>query len=190
MDKWKTLDSNYLFQTPFGHLRKDTCELPDGKVIDDYYVHEYSDWVNAVVLTKENKLVLVEQYRHAGEDFYLEIPAGKTEKDESAEEGILREVREETGFISKHRPVKLGDFMVNPATQNNRIKTYLILDAYREYEQDLDETEEVKVVLLDFEKMGSLIGGCEINTQLFTAHAYFMAKVYLLEHSGGSFTYK
>ncbi len=183
MDKWKTLNSDYLYRTPFGNLRKDTCKLPDGKVIDDYYVNEYSDWVNAVVLTKENKLVLVEQYRHAGEDFFLEIPAGKTENHESDEEGILREVREETGFISKHQPVQLGDLMVNPAAQNNRIKTYLILNAYREYEQDLDETEEVNVVLLDFEEMGSLIRGCEINTQLFTAHAYFMAKVYLLENS-------
>jgi ADP-ribose pyrophosphatase len=42
----------------------------------------------------------VEQYRYAGDDMYLEIPAGKIEENESYEEGILREVKEETGFTS------------------------------------------------------------------------------------------
>ena len=71
MDKWKTLSSEYLHKSPFGNIRKDSCELPNGMVIDDYFVNEYSDWVNAVVITKENKIVLVEQYRYAGDGIYF-----------------------------------------------------------------------------------------------------------------------
>ncbi|MFB4166944.1 NUDIX hydrolase [Virgibacillus sp. JSM 102003] len=179
MRKWKTLDSAYLFKSPFGNLRKDKCELPNGIVIDDYYVNEYADWVNAIVITKENQIVLVEQYRHAGEDFYLEVPAGKIEENESYEEGILREIKEETGFTSKKKPIKLGEFMVNPATQNNKVKTYLIMDAIKEFEQDLDDTEEIDTKMIDFEEMGHLITTNQIKTQLFTANAYFMAKVFL-----------
>ncbi|SDQ82579.1 NUDIX hydrolase [Virgibacillus salinus] len=179
MKKWKTIDSVYLFETPFGNLRKDKCELPNGIVIDDYYVNEYVDWVNAIVITKENQIVLVEQYRHAGEDFYLEVPAGKIEENESYEEGILREIIEETGFTSKRKPIKLGEFMVNPATQNNKVKTYLIMDAVREFNQDLDDTEEIIIRLIDFEEMGHLIKTNLIKTQLFTANAYFMAKLFL-----------
>lgn len=59
--KWNTIDSEYLYKSLFGNLRKDKCELPNGLVIDEYYVNEYSDWVNAIVITKENKVVLVEQ---------------------------------------------------------------------------------------------------------------------------------
>ena len=79
MKKWKTIKSKYHY-TPFGNLRKDTCQLPNGMIINDYFVQEYADWVNAIVLTKEHQIVLVEQYRHAGQDFYLEIPAGKIEE--------------------------------------------------------------------------------------------------------------
>jgi ADP-ribose pyrophosphatase len=181
MKKWKTLNSEYVYKTPFGNLRKDKCELPNGYVIDGYYINEYADWVNAIVVTKENKIVLVEQYRYAGDGMFLEIPAGKIEENETYEEGILREVREETGFTSMMKPIKLGEFMVNPATQNNKVITFLIMDAYKKFEQELDETEDIEVQLFDFTDLGPLIRTNQIKTQLFTAHAYFMAKEYLAE---------
>ncbi|TMW71202.1 NUDIX hydrolase [Alteribacter natronophilus] len=181
MEKWKTVKSTYLHKSPFGNIRKDQCELPDGAVIDEYYVNEYPDWVNAVVLTRENRIVLVEQYRHAGGDFYLEVPAGKKEDNETHEEGLIREVKEETGYVSSKEPILLGEFMVNPATQTNKVKTYLIVEAYKAYEQDLDVTEDVRIRLFDFESFGSLITTNQIRTQLFTAHAYYMARNYVLE---------
>ncbi len=181
MDKWKTLKSVYINKSPFGNIRKDECELSNGIVIDDYYVNEYSDWVNAVVITKENEIVLVEQYRYAGNEFYLEVPAGKIEENETYEEAIIREVIEETGFISESKPILLGEFMVNPATQNNKVVTFLLQDAFKAFEQDLDDTEVLTVNLIDFNEMDSLIKFKQINTQLFTAHAYTMAKMYLME---------
>ncbi|MDQ0229025.1 hypothetical protein J2S19_000275 [Metabacillus malikii] len=72
MVKWQTLKSEYVYKTPFGNLRSDACKLPNGQIIERYYVNEYPDWVNAIVLTKEMKVVLVKQYRHGGEDFFLE----------------------------------------------------------------------------------------------------------------------
>jgi ADP-ribose pyrophosphatase len=179
MKKWKTLNSEYFYKSPFGNLRKDKCELPNGMVIKDYYINEYSDWVNAIVVTQENKIVLVEQYRYAGDDVFLEIPAGKIDENESYEEGILREIKEETGYTTITKPIKLGEFMVNPATQNNKVITYLIRDAFKEFEQDLDDTEDIDVYLFDFNDLGDLIRRNQIKTQLFTANAYFMAKDFL-----------
>ncbi|TKI62837.1 NUDIX hydrolase [Lysinibacillus mangiferihumi] len=181
MGKWKRLKSEYIHKSPFGNIRKDCCQLPNGLLIDDYFVHEYADWVNAVVITKEKQIVLVEQYRYAGEDFFLEVPAGKKEGNETDEESLLREVKEETGYTSLKTPIFLGDFMVNPATQNNKVKTYLILEAYKAYEQDLDDTEEITVKLFEFDDFGSEIITNKIKTQLFTSNAYFMAKNYLTE---------
>jgi ADP-ribose pyrophosphatase len=179
LKKWKTLDSEYFYKTLFGNLRKDKCELPNGMVINDYYINEYSDWVNAIVITQENKVVLVEQYRYAGDDIFFEIPAGKIEENESYEEGILREVKEETGYTSMTKPIKLGEFMVNPATQTNKVITYLIMDAFKEFEQDLDDTEDIDVYLFDFKDLGDLIRTNQIKTQLFTVTAYFMAMDFL-----------
>ncbi|MBY6036951.1 NUDIX hydrolase [Fictibacillus nanhaiensis] len=178
MKKWKIIRSEYLYKTPFGNLRKDCCKLPSGGILDTYYVNEYTDWVNAVVITKENQIVLVEQYRHPGQDIYLEIPAGKIEVNESYEEGILREVREETGFTSKTKPILLGEFMVNPATQDNKVVSYLILDAYQVFDQELDVGEDVMVKLINFDQIEGMIKQQKI-TQLFTVSAYYMVKDYL-----------
>lgn len=38
MKKWKTLKTEYIHKSPFGNIRKDICEHPNGIVIDDYYV--------------------------------------------------------------------------------------------------------------------------------------------------------
>lgn len=179
MEKWKTVRSEYLYQTPFGNLRKEACELPNGSFIDAYYINEYADWVNAVVLTKEKELVLVDQYRHGSGEFYLEIPAGKLEAGETGEQGILREVLEETGYTSHTRPVLLGEYMVNPAVQTNKIRTYLLQDAFHLQDQQLDATEEIGVVLTDFDRFEERIRSGALRTQLFTASAYYMAKAFL-----------
>lgn len=180
MQKWKTLSQEYIYQSSFGHLRRDSCELPEGQIIESYYVNEYADWVNALVLTQDKQVVLVKQYRYAGDDFFLEIPAGKMEENETYEQGILREVREETGYTSHRKPILIGDFWVNPATQNNKIYTYLITDAFLAYEQQLDETEIVKVELVRYDEMERLIRERDIN-QLFTVSAYYMSKAYIEE---------
>lgn len=176
MKKWITQSSEYVYQSNFGHLRKDRCELPNGFVIQDYYVNEYADWVNAVVITKEQQIVLVKQYRYAADDFFVEVPAGKMEHGETFEQGILREVREETGYTSDIQPVKLGEFFVNPATQTNKIATFLIVDAYQASDQQLDNTEEIEIVLLNFDEFEQLVQNNQINTQLFTVNAYYLAR--------------
>lgn len=179
MKAWETISTEYLYKNPFGNLRKEQCRLPTGIVIDNFYVNEYSDWVNAVVLTDRNQLVLVKQYRHGTRGFYLEIPAGKLEENETSEEGILREVLEETGFTSNEKPILLGEYMVNPAVQNNKIITYLITDGFKTSNQQLDDTEEIDVKLIDFEEFEDLIQNRTIETQFFTASAYYMAKSFL-----------
>ncbi|HSO56968.1 MAG TPA: NUDIX hydrolase [Paenisporosarcina sp.] len=174
MEHWKTLNSSYLYQTPFGNLRKDTCELPSGQIIQDYYVAEYSNWVNAVVITKNQQVVLVKQYRHGAKSNFLEVPAGKPEGNESFEEAVLREVKEETGFTSTSPPMLLGEFFVNPATQTNKVISYLIIDAELVTKQELDDTEVIDVHLVDLKRMDHMIKSGEIN-QLFTVSAYYLS---------------
>lgn len=81
--------------------------------------------------------------------------------------------------MSVQKPIFLGEFMVNPATQNNKVISYLIMDAFKQYDQKLDDTEEIKVHLIDFEEFGEMLMRQELPAQLFTAHAYLLAKNYL-----------
>lgn len=40
-DKWKTLSSEYLFNRPWLTVRRDSYELPDGRIVPEYYILEY-----------------------------------------------------------------------------------------------------------------------------------------------------
>nr|WP_253271175.1 hypothetical protein [Sporosarcina sp. D27] len=91
-------------------------------------------------------------------------------------------MKEETGYTSFRKPIFLGEFMVNPAIQNNKVKTYLILGAYKAYGQDVDDTEELTVRLCDFDNFENQILSNKIKTQLFTVTAYLMAKNFILEN--------
>ncbi len=70
--------------------------------------------------------------------------------------------------------------MVNPATQTNKVITFLIVDAFKHFDQELDETEEVEVKLLPFWKIEEMIREQKI-TQLFSVSAYYIAKDFLLK---------
>lgn len=179
MEKWNVLNSSYVYKNPpFGNLRKDHCRLPNGKAIDGYYVSELPMWVNAVVLTHDMLLVLVKQYRHGAGEICIEIPAGRVEEAEDPADAIVREVAEETGYISQKRPILLGDFFPNPATADNRICTYLFVDAHRELATDFDETEDIEVMLVPFHSFGDMIFNGGIR-QLYSVAAYLLARDFM-----------
>lgn len=96
---WKTLSSEVVLETPTYKLRKDTCLLPDGIIIHDYFVREEQDIVFIFCVTTGNEVVLVRQYRQGIGQTTLELPAGYMSRhDHSLEDGARRELLEETGY--------------------------------------------------------------------------------------------
>lgn len=143
---WKILSSKYLVKAPWAMLRRDSCEMPNGFVVPEYYVLEYPNWVNVVALTEDNRIVLVRQYRHGIEESILEIPGGVIDEGEDSLTAAKRELLEETGYIFESFE-KLCDLFPNPATSNNITTTYLAKGGRKIQEQNLDSQEEIEVIL-------------------------------------------
>ena len=76
IEKWKTLESEYIVKRPWLTARRDKVELPNGTIHPEYYVLEYPDWVNVIAITKDGKFVMVEQYRHGLDEIFTELVAG------------------------------------------------------------------------------------------------------------------
>ena len=98
MKPWKLLSTEYLVNAPWLKVAKEKCELPNGKVIDDFYTLWQPDWVLILARTKEGKWVTTQQYRHGTGKIALEFPAGIINKGEVPEEAALRELQEECGY--------------------------------------------------------------------------------------------
>lgn len=89
---------------------------------------EATDWVNIIALTRDDHVVLLKQYRPGIDQVCIEIPGGMVDPGEAPEVAAPRELEEETGYTAKtwHR---LGVVAPNPAIMNNRLHSYLALDA-------------------------------------------------------------
>jgi 8-oxo-dGTP pyrophosphatase MutT (NUDIX family) len=155
--KWKVLSSEYLFNDLWFTVRKDKCETPGGKIVDPYYVYEFPEWVTAVAVTEDDKVVLVRQYRHALGETCIEIPGGCIDDtDPSPQHAIARELLEETGY-SFSSCEYLGKISANPSTNNNWMHMFLARGGKKIKEQELDGNEEIEVELYSIPELLDLI---------------------------------
>ncbi len=170
--KWRKIASKYLVREKWATLRVDTCELQGGAIKDDYYVLEYPNWVNAIALTEEGKIILVRQYRHGADIISLEIPGGVIDGDETPEFAVKRELQEETGYTFK-TCTPLAVLYPNPATSTNKTFSYLLTGGVKTQSQHLDEHEILNVEEYTVDEVKQLLKENKIAQALHVAALHY-----------------
>lgn len=102
----------------------DEVQLPNGKMGKRELVF-HPGAVAMIPITKDDKILLVKQFRKPLEKIILEIPAGKIEPDEQNQllEAAKRELEEETGF----RPAKIAcvqSMYLSPGFANEELHVF------------------------------------------------------------------
>lgn len=149
---WKTLSSEYLIKRPWLTARRDKVQLPDGRILDEYYVLEYPTWVNVIAITKEGDVVLVRQYRHALGRTNFELVAGVLEKGEDPLVAAQRELLEETGY-SGGEWKELMQLSANSSTMTNLTHCFLAEGVEKTALQNLDASEDLEVYVFSQEEV-------------------------------------
>lgn len=151
LKKWIILKSQMVLDHPWCQVRQDEIELPNGKVIDDYFVNLKPEVALVLPITSNQEIVFVRQYRHAVGEFFVELPAGSFDPEqESAEVAAIRELTEETGYITQ-QVSKIATLYDKPSKDTNQIHLFLAENVIKAREQKLDITEEIEVVLIPVE---------------------------------------
>ncbi len=116
----KCLVQEVIFEGKIIRVQKDTVLLPNGQEATREVVHHPG--AVAVVALKEDKLMMVRQYRYALGKETLEIPAGKIDPGEEPRTCATRELREETGYQGDLK--FLGAFNTSPGFADEVIYLY------------------------------------------------------------------
>jgi len=154
---WHKLGTEYLYRRPWLTMRQDRVRLPNGRIIDDYYVWEYPPWTNVLAFTRKRHAVLIRQYRHGIGQVHWELPAGVHDKPgESLLQAAQRELFEETGFSGGSWELMM-ELSANPALQNNLSSTFLAENVEFSGSRALDATEDISVHLVSLEELRSIV---------------------------------
>jgi len=161
MKKWKTIKKEYIYQSKWITVRKDQVQSNRGVVIDDFYVLEYSTWINVLAVTVDGYYVVEKQYRHGIDEILFELCAGNCEGYEQPLDTAKRELLEETGYGGGTWTL-LGKYAPNPNTMNNWCYTFLAEGVEKMMEPRQEETEEIEVLLIDEKKLFDLMQNGQI----------------------------
>jgi ADP-ribose pyrophosphatase len=100
----------------------------DGKVLRRDVIRHPGSVVILAIDDAKNKrdpaVVMERQYRHAADQYLLEVPAGKLEEGEDALAGAKRELLEETGFQAK-RWRKMVRYFASPGFLGEWMQVFL-----------------------------------------------------------------
>jgi|SRR5688572_22047780 len=153
---WKKLSSEYISQHPYFTARKDRCEMPDGKIVDAYYLVELPPSACALAITEEGKVLIAKQYRHPLEETLLELPGGFVDPKEDPDTAIGRELLEETGYEFSDIEY-LGKVAGNPGLLTGYTYLYLARGGKKTAAQSLDANEEIEVLHIPLEEVRAML---------------------------------
>ena len=177
---WKLTDSEPLVTSRWLRVSRNSYRLPDGKLIEDYYIVERASFVLVVASDRES-VILVRQYRPATQQYYLSLPAGYVDESESCEGAAARELAEETGIDAERYSV-IGE--LHPLPGYLKSFAYVILCSGLSGDLSVKDTSEIDSVFrVPWEEALAMIRDGRINEMQAVA-ALLLARE-IMGHSRG-----
>ncbi|MBY6436133.1 NUDIX hydrolase [Rhodococcus kroppenstedtii] len=148
---FEVLGSELEYQGAILALRRDRVAMPGGRTAEREVI-EHHGAVAVVAIDDEDRIVLIEQYRHPLGRRLLELPAGLLdEPGEDPVDAVGRELTEETGLAAESFSV-LVDVAASPGFTDETVRIFLA-EGLSEVDRPeaRDEEADIELVRLSVE---------------------------------------
>lgn len=144
---WILLEEDDISPSVWYPLRKQKVQLPNGLVIDDYFLSPLGDVVQVLAITPDHHIVLTRQYKHGLGEILLELPGGMQQKGKTLLQSAVAELEEECGIKTAEEDLKfICKFAINPTKLKQVTYGYVLFNAQFNSAQKLDVTENIEVL--------------------------------------------
>jgi ADP-ribose pyrophosphatase len=143
--KEKVLSEKTIYKGRILNLVLKEARMPNGHVATREII-DHGDVIMVAPVLDNGKIIMVSQYRLAAQKITLELPAGRMDPGETPVESVHRELREETGYITK-KLKKLMSFYPAIGYSTEKIH-FFVAHGLTQKDPDPDEDELIDVVKL------------------------------------------
>ena len=150
---WRVLSRTELFDgRPWLRVWAERVELPDGRVVDDFYALEMPHYALVVATTADDRVLVQRGYKHGARRTGIHMPAGYLEPGESPLAAAQRELLEETGYAADDWE-PLGRFVSDGNRGGGDAYLFRARDIREIAAPASDDLEEVETLLLPREEL-------------------------------------
>jgi ADP-ribose pyrophosphatase len=169
---WKTKDVEILLDSPWLQVASETCILPSGSEINEFYTLWQPDWVLIIATDPAGRYLLTKQYRHGTKCLEIEFPAGIVDSGEDCIAAAKRELQEECGY-SQGEWSWLRSMPVNPDRHRGRFHIVRATNVICNGAVQWDPNESIELLQVDAEQLTSMIADGRVS------HPHHVAAFYL-----------
>ena len=157
------------------NLDEDTVRFPDGSTGQlEMIRHPGASAVLPFLddpSSPDPRVVLIRQFRHATDDFIYEVPAGRLDPGESAEQCATRELAEETGYQASQLD-HLTTIYTTPGFTDERIHLFMATGLVPgSHDREVDEFLELHqfhwAEVLELVRTGKVMDGKTLSAIMF-----------------------
>lgn len=160
---WILLEEQDVSPSAWYPIVKQKVRLPNGSVVDDYYLSPLGDVVQVLAITPENQVVLTRQYKHGLGEILLELPGGMQQSGKTLLQSAVAELEEECGIKTTEQELKfIRKFAINPTKLKQVTYGYILFNAAFNAVQKLDVTENIEIVTIPAPEVLRLVDEGEI----------------------------
>jgi len=171
----KVLSSKTVYDKHGTKIMEDTLGFADGTTYE-YVYFKSGGTVAVAAFTDDNKMILTKQYRHPIQKIVYDIPGGAIEVGETPSQAALRELEEETGYVTE-KLEWIGKFSRGPSSQ-------AIVDLFFarvKRKGNFNKNEIVQVEMIDLGSLLQRISGGECFDAALTIAALLVSWKKLLD---------
>lgn len=165
LKKWQLISKQMALSSKYFPVEKRQYRLPDGRVVDDFYVTTLADSAHIIPILTTGEIVMIKIYKQGVDDFIIQFPAGRFEagKHRDLKETAVHELAEETGIkVNQNQLVFLGKLALASTKASEEEHIFLVDGVEFNARPHPDNNEEIEILLLQPEEIDKKIRTGEI----------------------------